>query len=153
MHPRWSPGCKKPPRAVSQNCGPLPQAFSVSRRPSWPPSPMPGVKDRSKGRSIASNSSNAKRTDEPGLTCSGIEYWLVLHELSPGDDGEPAFRVLDIYWSGLKYYVSFFQKRDIWICTLPNNLATLPQKMGCGKERVQHRFDTGPTEVWRMCDE
>jgi hypothetical protein len=35
--------------------------------------------------------------------------------LSTGNAEEPAFRVLDIYWSGLKYYVSFFQMRDIWI--------------------------------------
>jgi hypothetical protein len=28
-----------------------------------------------------------------GLICSGIEYLLALHELSPGDDGEPLFRV------------------------------------------------------------
>jgi hypothetical protein len=27
--------------------------------------------------------------DETGLICYGIEYWLVLHKLSPGDDGEP----------------------------------------------------------------
>jgi hypothetical protein len=27
--------------------------------------------------------------DETGLICYGIEYWLVLHKLSPGDAGEP----------------------------------------------------------------
>jgi hypothetical protein len=58
---------------------------------------MNGVKDRWKGRSIGSNSSNAKPTDEPGLVCYDIESWLVLHELSPEDDGEPKFDMASFF--------------------------------------------------------
>src|SRR5690348_4794657 len=101
---RWSPGWKELARVGSQNCGPLLQASSVTRLPSWLPSRTNGVKDRWKGRSSDSNSSNVKPMGEPGLICYDIESCLALHELCPEDDGEPDFWVHHKSLDRLSYY-------------------------------------------------
>ena len=65
------------------------------------PSKLSGVVDSSFPRTggrpdpLAQTRSVVKPTDEPGLICYDIESWLVLHELSPEDDGEPSYSTIN----------------------------------------------------------